>query len=196
VKSLSEVLRLGKTIRVIGFDDMPFGKERGGPVNVSGIVCAGVKFEGMVYGTLTKDGTDATDVISELILGSKFHEQVHVVLLDGIAFGGFNVVDLPELYARVQRPCVAVMRKEPDFAAIERALEHFEDGVQRRRLMTLAGEVWTRYAPHVFQVVGEEPGVVAQALDTLVYQGNVPEALRMAHLIGSAIKTGESSNRA
>jgi len=38
--------------------------------------------------------------------------------------------------------------------------------------------------------------MVAKILNQVTDTGNVPEALRIAHLIGSAIKTGESSNRA
>ena len=35
-----------------------------------------------------------------------------------------------------------------------------------------------------------------QVLTRLTDTGHVPEALRLAHLIGSAIMTGQSSNRA
>ena len=41
-------------------------------------------------------------------------------LLDGIAFGGFNVLDLPRLARTLRRPCVSVMRKLPDLPAMER----------------------------------------------------------------------------
>jgi endonuclease V-like protein UPF0215 family len=37
---------------------------------------------------------------------------------------------------------------------------------------------------------------VAEALKRLTDRGNVPEALRLAHLIGSAVVMGESSKRA
>ncbi|MEM9195028.1 MAG: DUF99 domain-containing protein, partial [Myxococcota bacterium] len=40
-----------RTVRVIGFDDAPFDrKDRGGPVSVAGVVCAGRRFEGTVWG--------------------------------------------------------------------------------------------------------------------------------------------------
>src|SRR2546428_10031679 len=110
----------GRTLRVIGFDDVPW-RHRPGPVGLVGVVCAGTRFEGMVYGNVRRDGWRATEEIVRLLARGKFLPQLHLVLLDGIAFGGFNLVDLPRLAKELQRPCVAVMRKEPDLPAMERA---------------------------------------------------------------------------
>jgi endonuclease V-like protein UPF0215 family len=94
---LDSLLRLKRVIRVIGFDDAPFLRDSGASVAIAGVVCAGTRFEGMVWGYVEADGWDATDVILKLLLGRKFLPQLHIVLLDGIAFGGFNVIDLPKL---------------------------------------------------------------------------------------------------
>jgi endonuclease V-like protein UPF0215 family len=195
MKSLEEVLRLGRTIRVLGVDDAPFEHERGARANFSGILCAGTRFEGMLWGDIEVDGEDATEALIQAIKPSKFYEQIHVVLIDGLAMGGFNLVDLPRLAHVFDRPCVAVMRKLPDMPRIERALRNFDDFERRMDLIERAGEIH-EHDPFVFQCVGAPPDVVAQALATLTDQGHVPEALRLAHLIGSAIKTGSSSNRA
>src|SRR5213082_2973835 len=128
----------GRTLRAIGFDDVPWRHRRGGRVGLVGAVCAGTRFEGMVFGSVRRDGWRATDAVVGLLAGRKFLPQLHLVLLDGIAFGGFNLVDLPRLAAVLQRPCVAVMRKQPDLPAMAR----------------------------------------------LTDRGHVPEALRLAHLIG------------
>ena len=66
-----------------------------------GAVCSGTRFEGMVFGRVRKDGWNATREIVRLLEGGKFLPQLHLVLLDGIAFGGFNVVDL-EARGRVE----------------------------------------------------------------------------------------------
>ncbi len=195
MKSLSEVLRLGKVLRVAGFDDAPFGAERGSEVSVCGVICAATRFEGMLWGRATRDGEDATDVISEMLLESKFHRQVHVVLIDGVAIGGFNVIDVQELHARLERPVICVMRKEPDLERGHRALEVFEDAERRSALVRAAGEIH-HAAPFWFQVHGAPPQVAALALERLTDNGHVPEALRLAHLIGSAVMTGEASRRA
>ena len=195
MKSINTLLRKGLNIRVIGFDDAPFKSLRNSPVKVAGVVCSGTRFEGMLWGEVRKDGNDATDVITDLLSKSKFNDQVHMVLIDGLAFGGFNLVDLPELAERLERPCVAVMRKPPDMDAIKKALMHF-DGFERRvRLLEKAGKI-NRLDKFYFQVIGEKPSVVGRALRSVSAQGNVPEALRLAHLIGSAVITGQSGKRA
>jgi len=68
----------------------------------------------MLWGEVKKDGINATNVLLKLLHDSKFYKQINLVLVDGIAFGGFNIVDLPRLAHDLNRPCVAVMRKYPD----------------------------------------------------------------------------------
>jgi endonuclease V-like protein UPF0215 family len=147
MKTLEELLRLDKTIRVIGFDDAPFEKRRGAPVNLAGIVCAQVRFEGMLWGEIKRDGDGATDAIIELLGNSKFADQVHIILTDGLAFGGFNLIDLPRLAEALGRPCVAVMRKLPDMDAIDRALESFEDAAPTRDMFQKRSGWRTSSAP-------------------------------------------------
>ncbi|MGK0359267.1 MAG: endonuclease V-like protein UPF0215 family [Bradymonadia bacterium] len=194
MKSLADALRAHKLLRVIGFDDAPFSTDDA-HVNVSGIVCAGTRFEGMLWGQAERDGADATQVLATLCTQSKFHAQVHLVLIDGLAVGGFNLIDLPALAEAVDRPCVAVTRRPPDMPAIRRALGRFADAERRLRLVERAGPIYC-VEPFCFQVIGAPPDVTAQALQQLTDRGHVPEALRLAHLIGSAIQTGQSGRRA
>ena len=192
---LHHALARDRTIRAVGFDDAPF--DRGGvePVHVAGVVCAGTRFEGMVWTEVVRDGWDATDAVIGSLATSKFLAQVHLVLLDGIAFGGFNVVDLPRLHDELGVPCVAVMRRAPDMAAIERALQSLEAPSRRLATIHRAGDIH-HVAPFHFQVVGAEVHHAAEALHRITDTGHVPEPLRLAHLIGAAVKTGESGRRA
>ena len=195
MKPLEELLRLNRKIRVIGFDDAPFERKSGSVVHICGVVCSGTRFEGMIWGDTTKDGNNATEILSSLLKQSKFYEQVNVVLSDGIAVGGFNLIDLPALADTLQRPCIAVMRKKPDMTAIDNALQHFSNYEQRKATLLKAGTIFTHKAL-VYQVAGCEAETAAQVLERLTNTGNVPEALRLAHMIGAAVMTGESSNRA
>ena len=193
--SLKSALKAGKSIRAIGFDDAPFKSDRFSPVKISGVVCSNTRFEGMLWGEVQKDGCDSTDVISTLVLNSKFHDQIHLLLIDGIAVGGFNVVNLEELSLRIDRPCVSIMRRKPDMRTIKTALENLEDGNEKLELIMKAGKIH-QLEGFVFQVHGADPAIVAMGLSNLTDRGNVPEALRLAHLIGAAVMTGQSSSRA
>jgi len=188
-------LPIGKTIRAIGFDDAPFPRRARVRVPLVGAVCAGTRFEGMVLGRVVRDGASANDEIVRLLRGGKFLAQLHVVLLDGIAFGGLNVVDLPALASALDRPCVAVMRKRPDLAAVERAIAPLPGASRKLAALRRAGPIH-HAAPFYFQVAGAEAEQIAKVLPTLTDRGHVPECLRLAHVIGTALVTGESGRRA
>lgn len=192
---LHEILQSDKTIRSIGFDDAPFERGSSEPVGVAGVVCKETRFDGMVWGEVEADGWDATDRLVDLLTDGKFLPQLHVVLLDGIAFGGFNVVDLPALAARLDVPCLAVMRNRPDFEAIERALQHTEDPDERRATMEDAGPVYESGHAY-FQVQGASVATARRVLDQLTVTGKIPEPIRIAHLVATAVGHGESGRRA
>ena len=192
---LYSLLKLNRVIRVIGFDDAPFIRHAGGKVAIAGVVCGLTRFEGMVWGEVQQDGWDATESIVQLMRGSKFLPQLHLLMIDGIGFGGFNIVDLPELGSRLKLPCVAVMRRYPNLIKIEQALRHLPHPEKRLDLLQRAGKIHA-YPPFFFQVCGEEPQLIAAALAHLTDCGKVPEALRLAHLISAAVVKGESGSQA
>lgn len=193
--NLETLLKLRRVIRVIGFDDAPFTRQAGGYVPVAGVVCALTRFEGMVWGQVQQDGWDATEAICQLLLGSKFLPQLHLLLLDGIGFGGFNIVDLPNLASRLQLPCVTVMRRYPNLVKMKQAMQQLPHSEKRLYRLQRAGKIYAS-PPFFFQVCGEEPEIIAQTLTRLTDCGNVPEALRLAHLIGAAVIKGESGSQA
>jgi endonuclease V-like protein UPF0215 family len=112
-----------------------------------------------------------------------------------LAFGGFNLVDLPALADGLGVPCVAVCRRMPDLRAMTRALGQRTQPSRRLRLLQRAGPLY-EHPPWVFQVAGEEPAVIARALARVTDTGHVPECLRLAHLVAAAVRLGESNRRA
>ena len=193
---LDQLLQTGRTIRVLGVDDAHYpDKTHGSSVNFAAVICGGTRFEGMLWGSIAKDGLDATDRMVGLVRQSKFAAQLHLVLLDGITFGGCNVVDLPAMSSELDVPVVAVMRRPPNMVTFKQVVHSLPDSQERWRRTEAAGEIH-QLGDWVFQCVGEQPAVVAQVLTRLTDNGKVPEALRLAHLIGSAVMLGESTNRA
>ncbi|MEZ4241882.1 MAG: DUF99 family protein, partial [Myxococcota bacterium] len=150
---------------------------------------------GMLWGRTVKDGLDATEALAGMVLGSKFADQVHLVLIDGLTVGGLNVVDLPALADALGVPCAAVMRKPPAIAAFRRVVERLPDAEVRWDRVVRAGPVHER-PPFWFQAAGAAPDDVALALQAVTDTGHVPEPLRLAHLIGAAVVGGASSRRA
>jgi endonuclease V-like protein UPF0215 family len=129
------------------------------------------------------------------LTGSEFFPRLHLVLLDGICLGGFNAIDLPLLSNSLNLPRVALMRREPKLDKIYSALSRLPFPEERWQIIRKAGEIYG-YPPFYFQVHGEEPTTIARVLARLTDRGNVPEALRLAHLIGAAVVKGESGKQA
>ena len=203
-------------LNVIGFDDGPFERSHRGTVLLVGAVCAGTRLDGIVSGRVRRDGADATERMVELVRSSQFSEHVRAVLLQGIAVAGFNVVDVPGLGAELGVPVLVVMRRPPDMGAIERALFSRDPphrprvlGAERKwRLIRDAGEV-ERLELDPGKASGlrgrrqrlwvQRHGVTLEAARRLVasttLHGNVPEPLRLAHLVAGGIVTGRSRGR-
>jgi endonuclease V-like protein UPF0215 family len=148
--------------------------------------------EGILRTSVAIDGTDATQRILSLLEESPFFDGVRAVLLDGIAVGGFNLIDLDRLHERLQRPIVTVTRRAPDFPAIHSALRKYfpHDAPARWRLVrahplfrlsTLEGN------PLRVSVVGCTRAEAAAIVRRTTVRGNLPEPLRLARLVARAI---------
>jgi hypothetical protein len=181
---------------VIGFDDAPFARAHRGDVAVIGAVYAGTRLEGVLSGRLRRDGRNSTRVLIELVRRSRFRAHLQGVLLQGIAFAGFNVVDIHALHAALGVPVIVVARKRPDRAAIERALRQRVPGGRRKwRLIERAGPMEPLAGVYV-QRAGISAPHTAELIRRLAVHSKLPEPLRTAHLIAGGITTGESRHRA
>lgn len=177
---------------VVGFDDAPFARDHRGKVKVVGTVYAGLRFDGVLIGEIEKDGFDAADRLSELLAGSRFIEHIQLIMLQGIAFGGFNVVDVFALHEQLGLPVLVVARKLPDMEAIRSALlAHIEQGAAKWRVLERLGEMESLAQVYV-QRVGVSYEQAADLMDRFAVHGNIPEPLRSAHMIASALVCGHS----
>ncbi len=181
---------------VIGFDDAPFSRNYRGDVLIVGTVFSGLRLDGVLSGKVRRDGSNSTRILIQLVTASRFAPQVQVILLQGIAFAGFNVVDIHQLYAKLEVPVVVVARKQPDFDAIRDALLKKVTGgkrkwmlIQRLGKMEHAGEVFIQRA-------GITIDDANNLIKRLAVNGALPEPLRMAHIIAGGIVLGESRHRA
>jgi endonuclease V-like protein UPF0215 family len=180
----------------MGFDDAPFPKDHQGDVLIIGTVFSGLRLEGVLSAKVRRDGMDSTDTLLRLISESRFAPQVQVVLLQGIAFAGFNVIDINSLHHNLGIPIVVVCRKQPNFKAIKNALlNNVPDGHRKWSLIESLGAM--QPADKVFV---QHVGVSLQDVDLLIRQlavnSSLPEPLRTAHIIAGGIGLGESRHRA
>lgn len=181
---------------VIGFDDAPFSREHRGDVRIFGVVFSGLRLEGVLSAKVRRDGINSTRVITYTISQSRFAPQLQAILLQGIAFAGFNVIDIQSLYENLKIPVLVVSRKQPNFDAIRRALlNNVSGGDKKWALIERCGEM-ERAAGVYVQRKGISLADAKTLIRGLAVNSNMPEPLRMAHIIAGGITNGESRHRA
>ena len=186
----------GQYTNVIGFDDAPFARAHRGDVRLVGIVCSRTRLDGVLSSAVRRDGRNSTDKMIELVRGSAFARHVQAVLLQGIAVAGFNVVDVHALHEALGRPVLVVARRAPNLAKIRRTLEESVPGGARKwRLIERLGEMEPLRGVYV-QRVGLDRAQARNLLAATTLHGNLPEPLRLAHLIAGGVTTGHSRGRA
>ena len=186
----------GRISNVVGFDDAPFPRAHRGDVLVVGAVFAGKRLDGVLSGKVRRDGRNATDALTGVISGSRFMAQLQAVLIQGVAFAGFNVVDLQALNRRLGLPVVAVARKAPDLEAIRRALLTRVPGGRRKwAIIERLGPMEPAAGLYV-QRAGIDLAATGGLLERFALNGRLPEPLRCAHLIAGGVTVGESRHRA
>jgi endonuclease V-like protein UPF0215 family len=193
------VFVLKEFIRQIGFDDGHFSKLDDRTVVVGSVVRGSSLVEGFLFDHVSIDGDDATYKLADMINNSKFKDTLKVVFSKGVTIGGFNVIDIKELSELVDLPVIVILRKEPDMDKISEALKNVPNSEDKFRRMRRAGRIYE--IPRVrgrvmFQKAGISKNEAVEVIKLSINTGNIPESLRISHLIGSAITLGESRRRA
>jgi len=182
-------------IRVLGVDDGAFTPHVKGQVPVIGVVFrGGYWLDGVMHTKIAVDGFDATREISSMITSSPHYKQLRVIMLNGVTFAGFNIVDVKALHVATKLPVITVTREKPDFADIHKALQNLPNSEERWEAILSAGEpveVSTRSAKATvyMQTVGVSKEDAQKILRLTSTRSNIPEALRVAHLIASGISS-------
>lgn len=181
-------------IRVIGFDDGTFHFEGEDKTILVGVVMkGGSDVLGVVTRWIEIDGKDATDKMIDSINKSRF-KDLRIIMLKGITYAGFNIVNVERLSEETELPVIIVIRKKPDLNAMENALRrHFSDAEERIELLRKSGEIRELIPGKLFyQAYGIEPRVTEEIIRITRRSSLIPEPLRLAHIIASAVMSGES----
>ncbi|RZN33453.1 MAG: DUF99 family protein [Methanosarcinales archaeon] len=161
-------------IRILAIDDSALIADH---IMIVGVVFrAGEWLDGVLRSELVRDGLDGTDVIIEMVTGTRHYRQIRVIMLDGVTYGGFNVIDIRELHRRTGLPVIVVMRVAPDMGRIRDALRNLPDFDVR----------WA----------GISVDDAAKIVQISTTHSHIPEPLRVAHLIATGIVCGESRGQA
>ncbi|BDZ69969.1 endonuclease V-like protein UPF0215 family [Methanobacterium petrolearium] len=162
---------------------------------------AGNWLDGVLRTYITADGNDATDSLIEMVNKSRHLEQLGVMMLDGITFGGFNLVNIQRIFQETGVPVIVIMRKYPDLDKIKKALKNFPDWEERWNHILKAGKIHKidkihDQEPIYMQISGISQEDAYKIVTLSSTRSAIPEPIRAAHIIAAGVTTGESKGNA
>jgi uncharacterized protein len=190
--SSQKVFRVIKSeIRVLGIDDGKFTPRTEGKVMVVGVVFrGGCSIDGVMHTTIAIDGLDATEQFASMINASPHRGQLSLVMLSGITFAGFNVVDIKKLNVATKLPVMALTQEKPDLGAIYEAVTNLSNIEERWKIILEAGEIHeviSNGTKIYIELAGISLSDAQKIIAVTSTRSSLPEPLRVAHLIASGI---------
>ncbi|MFB6213503.1 MAG: DUF99 family protein [Candidatus Nanohaloarchaea archaeon] len=171
-------------IRILGIDDAAFEFDEE-ETFLTGVVYRGTEFiEDIETVPVAVDGEDATERVIQLFRNCNNPRQIKAVLLDGVSFAGFNIVDFHRFSEEIDRPVVAVTANEPDREDFRDTMERtgnvdevFDEFADAEEVMLEDGSCYIQYS-------GASREKAEQIVRNSIIHGQVPEPIRVAHMIG------------
>jgi uncharacterized protein len=186
--------------RCVGIDDGPFVPRKLGGTRAPlvAVKLDGPRLTSVRVGWISVDGMDATDRAVKLCAGLRASDSP--ILLAGVTFGGFNIIDPRKLWREFKTPTIAVVGSKPNNRAVKRALvRHFPDWRARwgiigklgplRRVRTVTSE-----NPMYYEAFGCTSGVARKILTNWALVSRVPEPLRVAGLVARGLFSSQPVN--
>jgi endonuclease V-like protein UPF0215 family len=189
--------KIKKEIRIIGWDDAPFTfSDRS--TTLLGVICrGGTQVDGVIASKVRVDGLDSTKNIVKSIKNSNHFKQLRIIMLDGITFGGFNIVDIRKLSEETNLPVIVVIKEMPDLESIKKGLSKFNDFRKRWELLERAGKIKSHEIRNknlkgrrkvYYQNHGISDSRTEEVLDLTSVNSTIPEPVRIAHIFAHGLK--------
>ena len=116
-----------------------------------------------------------------------------VVMLAGVSFAGFNLIDPSLVFEEFNKPIIVISRTKPDNVAVKRALHrHFEDWRIRWAVFEKLGPIYAVVsmpdAPPIYvEVVGTNLNWATRLIQAFTTHCRIPEPIRVAKLIARGL---------
>jgi len=191
-------MRIKKEIRILGIDDSNFTRDDQDVLVVGALLRGGFWIDGVVSTHIERDGLNATEKITNMVIKARY-KDVRAIMLKGITIAGFNLVDIEKLNQDTGLPVIVVMRKMPDISAIEKALTNLNHKAKRLEIIKKAGQIYEGKVQEksdiFFQFKGIEEDDAREIIRISSMHSNIPEPLRVSHIIATGVVKGESTKK-
>jgi endonuclease V-like protein UPF0215 family len=180
---------------ILGIDDAPFEKGQRAPVPIVGVVMEGATLvEGVAVNAFPVDGAEATDFLADWITTLRWLPALHAVVVGGITLAGLGIIDLAQLAERLGLPTISVTRRPTGKDELRQALA--AAGLSARVPILERSPPSRRAAAGVhLTCAGTDHETARRLVLATLGKATVPEPLRIAHLIGTALVRGASQGR-
>ncbi|TXT64560.1 MAG: hypothetical protein BAJALOKI1v1_550017 [Promethearchaeota archaeon] len=185
---------------VLGIDDATFRLKEGSKFTfLIGVICQGTRLVKVEKRKIEIDGKNATCKIIDMIKKNKKHIQY--VLTHTITFGGFNLINMKEVYAKTKKPLICIAEREVDLDSVKTALIHRFPDTYKNKLTHIinAGDLYKSEistAAGTSNVYFHKIGITLieahELLEKSCIDSKLPEAVRIAHIIGRIFRDYDS----
>ena len=180
-------------LQVVGVEDGSFSKEpQSHDAQKALFVCvlfSGKWISAFQANMITIDGLDATEKLVSMLQRWSFD----AVMLAGVSFAGFNLVDPTIVFEEFNEPVIVISRTEPNNVAVKNALrQHFEDWRVRWSVFEKLGSVYEVVSmptepPVYVEVIGAELNWARKLIRATSVCCRVPEPIRVARLVARGL---------
>ena len=187
----SESERIGES-RLLGVEDgsfNAFSRDTDSHTFLCGVSMTGGRIEDVLISRIEVDGFDAT----EKLLGMLNGVEADAIILGGITFAGFNIIDPSLIFNEIGMPVIIYSGKKPDDEEMLFALKkHFDDWMERWKIVEGLGEVSELVVrpcdpPVYFETVGGSKEWAEVVLRSSALVCRIPEPVRVAGLVARGL---------
>ena len=182
-----------REFRVVGVEDGGFSRKlQGRGIQKALFVCVllrGKWINDFQADMITVDGLDATEKLTSMLHRLSFD----AVMLAGVSFAGFNLVDPTIVLEEFRKPVIVISRTKPNNVAVKNALRrHFEDWRIRWGVFEKLGSVYEVVSmptepPVYVEVVGAELDWASTLIRAASVCCRIPEPVRVARLVARGL---------
>ena len=183
-------------LRVLGIAES-FLRTRSTSILAGAVMRADLRVDGLAYARASVGGDDATQAVLSLYRQLD-RADVNALLLSGAALSWFNIVDLEEVFIKVQRPLICLTYE--DSPGLEKYIREYfpqqEEKLRRYRRLGERQSVRLRTGYEVYlRALGASPEEARVLLNKFTRDGRVPEPVRLARLAARAAQRDSGDDK-
>lgn len=179
---------LKQNARVLGIDDGPFDRSKDSETCLVGIL---MRLDGVIESVnidyIKLDGSAATTAILNFVQAVG-RQNIQAIVTEGITFAGFDLVDPEEVSMSSGLPFLSITKGKGNLESMLAALEKHGDASKIGKLKRLTPQKeYFGGNEFTLNISGIEKKEAIILLEKLMKVGNVPEPVRIADMVASAI---------